>query len=169
MSSSPFLTPFRKALSDIVGAECWAVVAGAGTGSVILLHIGEKLPRDRIIPNPHLSEDARRFDAEFNLYVRAVWRLDSRKGVICGAWDDNRAGGPMLKGLSRLSGNIVEGFDLEEVGMDLVLKFSNNLKLKIFCDQLNETDQGDNYTLGTQGGHYIVGLRSILRWEGRRG
>lgn len=165
MSESPFLLPFRKVLSDLVGAECWSVVAGAGTGSVILLQIGEKLPRDKVIPNPHLSEDARRFDGEFHLYVEAVWRLDSHKGVVCGAWDDNRAGGPMLKGLSRLRGSIVESFDLEEVGMDLVFKFSNNLKLKIFCDQLNEADQGDNYTLGTQGDSYIVGRRSILRWE----
>jgi hypothetical protein len=118
----------------------------------------------RKIKNKLLSEEQRKNRGEFVLYVTSVWWLDSTKRVICGAWDDNRKGGPMLKGLRRLKGKTVEGFCLDDVGMDLTLAFSGGLRLKIFCDALNEADQGNNYSLSTQGDcYYIVGLRSVLR------
>jgi len=69
----------------------------------------------------------------------------------------------MLKGLRLLKGRTVDGFDLDDVGMDLDLTFSDGFRLKIFCDSLNEIDQNNNYTLSTQGDLYIVGLRSVLR------
>lgn len=153
----------RKALGGLVGSECWSIIAGRGTCSSIMLDFGKKMPREAELKNRRLSEEQRKNRGESALYVTSVWRLDSAEGVICGAWENKRKGGLIPKGLRMLKGRTVDGFDLDDVGMDLVLAFSGGFRLKIFCDALNEIDQSNNYTLSTQGDLYIVGLRSVLR------
>lgn len=71
----------------------------------------------------------------------------------------------MSEGLRLLEGKAIEAFHLDTVGLDLTLAFSGGLRLKIFCDALTDFYQACNYTLGTQEGHYISGIRSILGWE----
>ena len=73
----------------------------------------------------------------------------------------------MLDGLSQVTGRVIEGYDLDEPGLDLSLQFSGQWCLKIFCDQLNEVDQDDNYVFSSPRGEYIVGLRSALRVSSR--
>ena len=61
-----------RELSALVGEECWGVVGGEGTGSVILLHIGERTLRSRPIPNHHLTELVRRFDSAYTLRIESA-------------------------------------------------------------------------------------------------
>ncbi len=155
---------FCEALAALVGCPCWDVSAGRGTGSFVLMSLGKKIPRKQELPNPRLEPEKRRFRGEYVLYIMSSWRLDSAKQVVCGAWDDSSPGGPMLKGLACLVGTTVSGFSLDRVALDLDIQFSNDLRMKIFCDQWN-VGQWENYWLSTSSGVHVAGLRSELRFE----
>jgi hypothetical protein len=150
-----------------VGQPCWSFAAGAGTGSHLHLDFGRKIPRAVPLTNPHLDPEARANDAEFALYLECVWRLDEAAGVVCGAWDDNAAGGPMLRGLARLPGLRVVQANVRQPGLDLDLEFEQALRLTVFCDQVNVLDEADNYSFFTPQGVLIVGTRSVPRLEPR--
>ena len=88
-----------RELAAIVGEECWGVVGGEGTGSVILLHIGERTLRRRPIPNPHLADLVRRYDSAYTLKIESAWRIESLTEVVSGSHMPNTNDGKM-KGLA---------------------------------------------------------------------
>jgi hypothetical protein len=153
----------RALLDRLPGRRCIGCVPGAG--SYVHLELEPRKPRQRPLTNPHLSEEQRQGEAEYGLFVRSVWRLDSPEAVVCGAWDDNQADGPMLRGLERLVGETVASYDLGEPGLDLVLRFANGWSWHIFCDQVNDRDRRDNYSVYGPEGTLIVGTKSQLRHE----
>jgi hypothetical protein len=106
-----------------------------------------------------VSEEQRLTEAEFELFVLCAWRLDSEAEVVCGSLDDNSNHGPMLKGLDRLVGQRVQAFSLTDPGMDLELHFEG-LCFRIFCDNLNEVDMEDNYSVFLPGEIVTVATRS---------
>ena len=91
-------------------------------------------------------------------------RLDSDSEVICGAWDDNSKGGPMLNGLDRLVGERLEAVTLTRPGLDLELRFPS-CSLRVFCDNVNEVDMEDNYSLFIPGKVVTVAARSRVELE----
>jgi len=154
-----------RALTRFVGRRCLGFTAGAGTGSVVNLELEPRKPRLRPLANPHLTPEQQAGHAEFAVFVESAWRLDSPEAVICGSTDSNRAGGPMLTGLQALVGQTVESFRLGAPGFDLELRFTNGWRFLIFCDQVDEVDPNDNYTLFCPDDILIVGTRSRLRHE----
>lgn len=153
----------RDVLDRFLGRRCIGCIPGAG--SFVHLELEPRKPRQRPLTNPHLTEEQRQGVAEYGLFVYSVWRLDSPEAVICGAWDDNQADGPMLRGLERLVGETVTSCDLEEPGLDLVVRFSNGWAWRIFCDQVNDRDRRDNYNVFYPEGTWVVGTKSQLRHE----
>jgi hypothetical protein len=158
-------TYLKSKLLELNGKECWGMAAGSGTGSVIELFIGKKIPLKEPVDNLNLSDDVRNNDAEFSLFIQCVWRLDSTKKVICGAWDDNSCKGKMLKGLKLLVNPKILCVNVSEPAFDLGIEFSNGLSLKVFCDQTNEKDKLDNYSLITLSKTIIVESDSVIRIE----
>src|SRR5215469_3115147 len=69
-------------LEEIVGEECWAIIAGPGTGSVILLDLGAKQPREMEVDNPTLSEDERKLEARYSIHVWCSWRVEVERRVV---------------------------------------------------------------------------------------
>jgi hypothetical protein len=108
----------EEACRLLVGKCCWTLVAGSGTGSVVSLGFGAKIPLKKPLTNPNLTLEEQENDAEFGLFVECVWRLDDQTKVVCGAWDDNRSGGPMLTGLARLIGHRVAAILLRRPGLE---------------------------------------------------
>jgi hypothetical protein len=157
----------RSEFRKVIGKECWGIVAGAGTGSSMNVQIGNKILRTKPLDNTALAHDVRNFEAEYSIYIECVWRLDSDKGIICGAWDDNSKKGKMLQGLNHLLGNQITRIIILEPAYDLIIEFSNSFKLKVFCDQVNEKDGNDNYSLFTPTEIITVGNRSKLLTESR--
>lgn len=160
-------TEFKAGLARLAGRPCWGFIAGAGTGSSLSLSLGGRVPRKAPARNPHLTEEQRMFDGELGLFVECVWRLDSPSGVVCGAWDDNSAGGPMLAGLRRLVGRSVTSVSAEGPAFDLRVDFGDDLTLRVFCDAVNRAEARDNYSLLTADAVYTVGTRGALRREAR--
>lgn len=158
---------FIASLNRLVGQVCWGFAAGKGTGSVISLDIGEKVLRESPLKNPHLTAKQRKYKAEFDLFIQCAWRLESKTQVICGAWDDNSEGGDMLEGLQRLVGQAINSIKVSKPAFDLAVNFNNGLVLRIFCEQTNQAEMEDNYSVFLPNTIYVVGNRSQLRRAAR--
>ncbi|MDM8549321.1 hypothetical protein QUF72_04550 [Desulfobacterales bacterium HSG2] len=156
---------FLSALKNLAGKRCWGVAAGEGTGSVVALDCGDKIPRDRPLRNVHLAEDQRRYKAELSLFIWCSWRLDSDTEVICGATDPNDNDGPMINGLMNLPDRRVESVDALLPGLDLTLRFDGPFCLRVFCDETNIEDDYENYSFFTDSRIYTVNARSVVSYE----
>lgn len=128
----------KEFLAALVGKECWAAVAGNGTGSMVSFEFGEKIRRKRALSSPTLSPEVREFNSEFTVFVRggAQWVLKRAKGdesLICSNDSGNEAGGEMLSGLSLLIGKKVSSTERSEDFMELALNFDNSLVFQMTC------------------------------------
>ncbi len=152
----------QNATTELIGERCWFVSAGPNTGSVINLHFGKRIPR--IYPGSRQSKTPRRgVIGSIQLFVECAWRLDSADSVVCGCRDSSLPDGEMLSGLSLIEGQKVMDVDLRLPSCDLSVAFANDLRLGIFCDQVNPVDQGDNYWISTPSYSVAVGVRSVLQ------
>lgn len=157
---------FKQAAEHLIGCECWATRAGKGTGSMVTLHFGEQVNQSRqpdaSTTLPAISEGER------GIYIEhCAWRVDSPAGVICGSTDDNRMDGPMIEGLRFLMSQKPVAVVLTPPSLDLCVTFTNSIVLRLFCDQVNQKDAYDNYSLWTPTTTYTVGPRSTLFVEDR--
>lgn len=152
----------RNVVSKLRDKKCWSIVAGSGTGSIITMNFGEKVPLKRWLGNETLDPETRRFEGEYALYIECAWRIRSSEGVICSWTSDNSPGGEMLFGLGRLEGTTVTAVDLRDGSYDLRLEFNDGLILDVFCDQLDPEEGIDNYSFFTREAVLTVGPGSRL-------
>lgn len=150
---------FTSDLQKLVGKECWGIVEGEGTGSIIDFKLGEKILMEKPIENEYLPRDLQLYNSEFSLFVQSVWRVDSRERVICGAWTEHEF---VHQEMAQIIGQTVKTIELFEPAFDLKITFSNELKLNIFCDQTNDVDENDNYSYFTPEIIYTVAHKSSL-------
>jgi hypothetical protein len=158
-----------EVLSRIVGRRCIGFTAGESAGSVVDLEFEPRKIRSKPLKNPHLTPEQRTGEPEYSILVECAWRLDSNYKVLCGAWDDNSLGGRMLSGLEATTGALLERFVLSDPGLDLELWLSNGLCFRIFCDQVNEVDENDNYSVFCPDRIFTVGTKSLLKEEDYEG
>lgn len=155
---------FEINLKRFIGQECWAVVGGKGTGTVICLDFGLKIPRKNKLKNRHLTEDTRTYRSEFSLFIQCSWRLDAEFEVVCGSKESNEEGGERNEGLKKLIHKHVTAIDLIKPAFDLNVHFDEKLILRIFCDETNpdEDEKFDNYYLFIPECVFTVSNRSQL-------
>jgi hypothetical protein len=156
---------FEEVVNRLVGQLCWGIIAGAGTGSIISLQLGEQIPRQSPLNNPALSRVQKKYESEYTIFIECSWRVDSKSKVICGCWDDNSKNGEMVAGLKRLTGSTVTSVNVKKPAWDLELMFSNGFVLRLFCDSVNLADLNDNYSVFLPEGIFVVGTRGKLRKE----
>lgn len=161
---------FRSALTEVIGAPLWGSVAGSGTGSMVNLRLGEKIPLKVPVKNPHLPPACRNNDSEWSLFIEhAAWRVESKTTVLCSSRSSNLAGEEMLTGLSTLVDSVVTDVQLRLPGGDMEWTFSNDHKLHIFCDCVNE-EEGDNYSFFTRTQVFtVLPMGGISMEERKRG
>jgi hypothetical protein len=144
----------RSMLSRFVGQICWSVISGQGTGSQFTLRLGAKVPFSIPLKNPNLTEDEKRFDGEMWIYIEAAsWRLEKRGQIVCGSTSPNGKGEEMTVGLQQLVGATIKQWELMQPAHDLNLVFSNEVVLRVFCDQMFEYD---NYSIGAMGSRSLT-------------
>ena len=168
-------TPETRRLSDpelpvhwLIGRRCWGVAAGAKTGSMFSLHLGEKVRRKRPLDNPALLDPLRTHEGEVILFVECRWSLTYKKKRLCTSASNNHADGEMVVGLRRLVGARVTNLTLSIPSNDLALHLTKDLTLSISA-RLGRTGGSDNYSLATPLGDYIVGPDLHVRFEPRKG
>jgi hypothetical protein len=147
----------------LLGRTVQGIIAGEGTGTAIKIDFSalENEPV-RIGSNP-IDRLSSAVLHPFELLVLCAWRLDSESGVVCGHLDDNSPGGLMISGVESLRGRVVVDVALSGPGWDLALSFDEQMTLRIFCDQVNQSDLEDNFHFYYPGGATTVGTRSVLR------
>jgi hypothetical protein len=158
------VTPaLHTALAALSGLECWSVIAGSGTGSVVSLGFGARVPARRFSGNQNLSLEERQFEPEFLLYVEAAWRLEDEHGVLV-TWSEAASGAAWLDQLEKLRGRDVKTAEVRSAGLDLEVRFEGGFTYSVFCDQGPEDD---NYSILTPRHVVAVGPRSHVVVEKR--
>lgn len=150
------ISKFYAGLKCLIGLECWSIIAGKGTGSIISLNIGNRIPLDKISSNNKIPDIARRYTGEYGIFIECAWRLDNINEVICGSQSSNEDNGPMLTGLQQLVPSHISDIQLYEPAKDLKIIFDNEYQLNIFCDNTNPEDYEDNYSLFTPDITFLV-------------
>jgi hypothetical protein len=151
-------------LQRIVGEECWAIIAGPGTGSVILLDLGAKLPRDVEVDNPTLSEDERQFEAPYSIQVWCSWRVEAEGRVVGSAIALPDEGWWERSGLAHVKGRHLTSFELSTPIPDLRLHFGD-ATLSLFADTLSKDDEDCAFTMRTPDEVYVVFANGDLQRE----
>jgi len=155
---------FLRALSALIGEECWGIVGGEGTGSVISLNIGVRTARAKPINNPHLSDLVRRYDSAYKLMLYCPWRIDSASDVVSGSHMSNANDGPMVRGYAAICGQKIKAVTCSGPAFDLRLDFENQHSLLLHCSAIGN-DEDECYVFRTPHGWFVVGLDGHLSLE----
>lgn len=157
---------FLSELSALVGEECWGVVGGGGTGSVISLKIGARTLKHKPLNNPHLSDLVRKYDSAYSLMLWCPWRIDSNSNVVSGSHMENSNEGPMIRGYKSILGQKITTVTCSAPAFDLRLEFANRHTLLVHCSSIGKAYE-ECYTFGTPPGHYRVSLDGELDFKAR--
>ena len=163
------MTDFERLVKSLIGKQCWGVIAGSGSGSMVNLSIGKKVKRVKASKNPNLSFDEANYKGEYSLFVQnCAWRLWSTDGqVVCSSKSDNTLGGEMLNGLKHIRGLKIVGLKIHEHSFDLEVFFENNLILSLFCDCMDGEEHGDNYCIFLPSMTIAIEAKSVVKIENR--
>jgi hypothetical protein len=157
-----------KAITNtLIGLPCWSIIGGKGTGSVIHLGFGSKKLRDRPLKNPHLTEEERLYDSDISLMVYCSWRLSSESDIICSWRDAIDNIEDMLFNLELIRNKKITKINICPLSLDLDIYFEGNKKIEIFCDETNDYDADNNYSLFTEEKIINAGLKSVIYYETR--
>jgi hypothetical protein len=141
-------TEVVAAFEKVVGEECWSIIAGPGTGGVILLDLGPKLPREHELHNDTLTDEERMFESAYSIHVWCSWRVE-QAGVVVGSWVALPEDGWWDRsGLARIKGRQMTGFDLVAPIPDLRMNFGD-ICLRTFADTLSVNEDDCAFTLRT--------------------
>ena len=157
---------FKIELSNLLGKECWGIVGGVGTGSVISLSIGKKIEKTVPSKNPHLSEIVRRYNSEYSIMISCPWRIESKTKILCGSHHRNESDGPYSKSFMQIIGKTISNIRCESPAYDLKLVFGNELSLIIHCSSIG-MDEEECYSFGTPLGWFTVQLDGVLDFDKR--
>lgn len=125
-------------LANLLDKECWGIIAGPGTGSMVKLQFGEKILRDRPVRNDKLSELNRNFTGKYSVFIEhAEWEIFELNESICDSTDDNALDGAMLAGLNKLCGKPVLDVRVALKSASFSLYFPGELRLAVYCDDLD--------------------------------
>ncbi len=157
-----------ETLRSLIGRRIWAASGGPSTGSVIAIEIGDRRERQLPLSNPRISEELRRYEGEFGLFITCAWRLEVAQTVVCGSESRNESDGEIAGGIDRLVGRTITQIDVDERALDFALILDRGeARLSVFCDVVDGDAWQENYHLTLADWLLIVGPRSILRREER--
>jgi hypothetical protein len=156
---------FEDVLKGMIGLACWSVQV-SGVGSLLNLHFGERVRRSQplTMPDFKLTPEERAFQGSHVLYLEdCPWRVESDEAVLATWLDSSEPEGELTLAVQQLHEQRVAAVELQRPGLDLMVRFDNNLRLRVFPDQV-DADMGDNYALALAlpDRMYVVAARSTL-------
>ncbi|QDT98381.1 hypothetical protein V144x_38670 [Gimesia aquarii] len=117
---------------SLLNQKCWYVSSGA-VGTTFELALGKKILRCQRLLNLSHPQEFREYEGSANLLVWCAWRLDRGMKTVT-SWDDEIE--TVVEGLSHLTGKRVIDLDIQTPAWDLLLKFTGDYSLKVFCDHV---------------------------------
>lgn len=159
---------FANALRDLTKRVCVSYDTGPPQSVMLDLQFG----RPGEARGPRLGAGAagpgEREAGDVSLFVSCAWRVQTTSEVLCGCWDDKEEGGQMRAGLERILGQPVRRALAVPPAWDLALELENGVVLRVFCDQTNDEEGADNYSLYAGDTVFTVGTLSDLYEEPRQ-
>ncbi|MEL6151795.1 MAG: hypothetical protein AAFV33_09260 [Chloroflexota bacterium] len=153
-------TLFEEVLNQLVGEACWSVLVSGGLDNGATLSFGNKMERAVPLDSPNLTDDQKLYTGAFELAIAdCTWRLDSPNQIVT-SWSDEET--VKREYLGYLVEQPVSAWEITWPGLDLTLHFANHLSLRLFCDQTDPVDSGENYSLLSPDYTLNVGIRSAL-------
>ncbi|MFZ4827238.1 MAG: hypothetical protein ACOYLB_07775 [Phototrophicaceae bacterium] len=150
----------EEALNQLLHLSCWAVMVNDEFASGLTLYLGDQLARSIPLDVPDLPTSLQLYSGAFELVIAdCTWRLDSQDAILT-SWSDPAI--LQAEALAQIEGINVQYWEITWPGLDLTLHFENALALRLFCDQTDEMDAGDNYALLSPSHLFHVGTRSHL-------
>jgi len=149
-------------LRGIIGQTIWHVNAGGVTWPSFSLALGGKVPRQRPLKNPAVSDEFRENAGEMAFLVWSTWRLEMEDEIVATSAQSDLAASKLeeLKGLS------VEEVVCISPAWDVVVRFSNARILRLFCDHLAPMDGVDtNWELCVRGEQLCVGPGAFFEFD----
>ena len=122
-----------SAIQALVGQTCWYVSAGGVSAPSFTLVLGDRVLRETPLSNPAHPEAFRKFRGTVELLVWCSWRLQGEAAVLASSAQEEAG----LPHLDALVGATVAAIVCAAPAWDLVLDFSNGLRLQIFCDNVD--------------------------------
>jgi hypothetical protein len=134
-------------LTGVRGRECWSVIGGAGSGSVVSLRFGAKIRSKRPLRNPALSLEERNFEGERSLIIYCDWRLEAGGAILSSSQNTNDYGDLEMTPFDGVKNNTVTDIAFSSPMHDLRIEFSSGIALSIFCDLAVRGDGDSNYVM----------------------
>lgn len=151
---------YTYSLDILVGKECWGFLAGEPTASIIHLHLGEKLKRERIIYNDNLPFQLGRYIGECHITIFCAWRLQKGAVPITGSCEPNNMDGPLVAGLCKILNRKITSARIIDACGDLQIEF-DDITLNVFCNYTGNEDEEycfqdeSNWTLSSKGENIV--------------
>lgn len=154
-----------ETLSRLRNQRVWHAFGGEVHGATIGLDIGRRRKRAVPLTNPRVSEEVRRYEGQFGLFVTCAWRLELESRVVCSSESEEDDGRDIAEGMANLIGRVIVDVQVDERTFDLALTLRPEARLSVFCD---EVDEGAcNYDVTLRDSLLIVGPKSVVRREAR--
>ena len=158
--NNKLLKIFAPALQQI----CWHVSVGGCTLPSFSLAIGGKIKRDKPLRNQAQPEAFRYYDPEISFLVWCAWRLDRGDSVLVSHEGNEEE---IMGNLKLLVGKALTEITVAPPAWDLVLNFTEGLKLAIFCDHAGQKPKfNGNWQARVKGVKVYAGPGVHLKTDG---
>jgi hypothetical protein len=153
----------RKALSELLDKPCWRVKYGTGTGSMLSMEFGKRIPSTVKLPARLANKSSTIEHGEIGIFIKhCSWRIEADDKVVCTSTSDNTIGQAGDLGTALLCKQQIISVDLDFPSYDLDIRFTGGVHLRVFCDQANGVEASDNYSIHMESITFVVGPMSQL-------
>ena len=153
-------------LTNLRGKTVWNGMGGPVHGPALGLELGGMRERKVPLTNPWISEELRRFEGEYALFITCAWRLALNDRIVCGSLSRNEPDGDIVTAVAKLTGKTIVDVEVNREFLDFTLRFGD-AQLAVFCDEVDAHEGRDNYHVTLQDSLVIVGCGSVVRSEPR--
>jgi len=155
------INEFFRTMKRLKGKEFWGGGGSANTGSMLDINFGAKI--SKIVRSK--GKEKLIYEGEFILYIECCsWRLISDKGILSSNFDEINK---INAGINKILNTEVIEVKLVKKTFDLDIQFSNNHNFQIFCNQTDEENDMDNYSLFHGEDIYVIGPNLVFKHETR--
>jgi len=155
---------FKKEIAELGGKECWGVVGGSGTGSVINLKVEDRFLKKAPSKSSYLSDLVRNYDSEYDFMIYCPWRIENDGEVICGSHHTNEDDGPYKRGFDQLIGEKIYNVSSSYPAFDLEISFGNGVILNASCVSIG-MDDNICYSFRTPKGWFTIYFDGDIEFE----
>ena len=144
----------RDHLAKLVGQRCWTVIGGRGNGSRVTIDFGQMISKPP------------RYEREFLIFILGCsWRFEHSDKTVC-TWRDSEK--KIALRMRDCEGLRILKINITGPSNDLRVEFDKGYSLFLFCDQSEDADPMENYSIRFHQEWFTVGPGKTIERETQR-